>query len=91
MRCGTHCKSLFGDTITVAGLVTGGDLLKQLQGRNLGDALLLPDVMLRREGDIFLDDVSLAELSEALQIQIITVPNDGYALLDAVTGREENG
>ncbi|MFR8228980.1 MAG: DUF512 domain-containing protein [Anaeromassilibacillus sp.] len=81
----------FGDTITVAGLVTGGDLLKQLQGRNLGDALLLPDVMLRREGDIFLDDVSLEELSEALQIQIITVPNDGYALLDAVTGREENG
>ena len=47
--------------------------------------------MLRREGDIFLDDVSLEELSEALQIQIITVPNDGYALLDAVTGREENG
>ena len=48
-------------------------------------------VMLRREGDIFLDDVSLEELSEALQIQIITVPNDGYALLDAVVGREEHG
>ncbi|MFR8530952.1 MAG: DUF512 domain-containing protein, partial [Anaeromassilibacillus sp.] len=66
-------NDFFGDTITVAGLVTGGDLLKQLQGRELGDALLLPDVMLRREGDIFLDDVSLEELSEALQIQIITV------------------
>lgn len=84
-------NDFFGDTITVAGLVTGGDLLKQLQGRELGDALLLPDVMLRREGDIFLDDVSLEELSEALQIQIITVPNDGYALLDAVVGREEHG
>lgn len=84
-------NNFFGDTITVAGLVTGGDLLAQLHGRELGDALLLPDVMLRREGDIFLDDVSLEELSEALQIQIITVPNDGYALLDAVTGREENG
>lgn len=84
-------NNFFGDTITVAGLVTGGDLLKQLQGRELGDALLLPDVMLRREGDIFLDDVSLEELSEALQIQIITVPNDGYALLDAVVGREEHG
>ena len=84
-------NDFFGDTITVAGLVTGGDLLNQLQGRELGDALLLPDVMLRREGDIFLDDVSLEELSEALQIQIITVPNDGYALLDAVVGREEHG
>ena len=84
-------NDFFGDTITVAGLVTGGDLLKQLRGRELGDALLLPDVMLRREGDIFLDDVSLEELSEALQIQIITVPNDGYALLDAVVGREEHG
>ncbi len=84
-------NDFFGDTITVAGLVTGGDLLKQLRGRDLGDALLLPDVMLRREGDIFLDDVSLEELSEALQIQIITVPNDGYALLDAVVGREEHG
>ncbi len=84
-------NDFFGDTITVAGLVTGGDLLKQLQGRELGDALLLPDVMLRREGDIFLDDVSLEELSEALQIQIITVPNNGYALLDAVVGREEHG
>lgn len=84
-------NDFFGDTITVAGLVTGGDLLNQLRGRELGDALLLPDVMLRREGDIFLDDVSLEELSEALQIQIITVPNDGYALLDAVVGREEHG
>ncbi len=84
-------NDFFGDAITVAGLVTGGDLLKQLRGRELGDALLLPDVMLRREGDIFLDDVSLEELSEALQIQIITVPNDGYALLDAVVGREEHG
>ena len=84
-------NDFFGDTITVAGLVTGGDLLKQLRGRELGDALLLPDVMLRREGDIFLDDVSLEELSEALQIQIITVPNNGYALLDAVVGREEHG
>ena len=84
-------NDFFGDTITVAGLVAGGDLLNQLRGRELGDALLLPDVMLRREGDIFLDDVSLEELSEALQIQIITVPNDGYALLDAVVGREEHG
>lgn len=80
----------FGDTITVAGLVTGGDLLQQLKGRELGDVLLLPDVMLRREGDIFLDDVSLEGLSKDLQIQIVTVPNDGYALLDAVAGRKEH-
>ena len=81
----------FGETITVAGLITGGDLREQLRDRELGDALLLPDVMLRREGDIFLDDVSLEELSEALRIKIIIIPNDGYSLLDAVTGREYYG
>ena len=54
----------FGERINVAGLITGGDLKKQLRGRDLGQELLLPAVMLRREGDLFLDDVSLGELEE---------------------------
>lgn len=83
-------NDFFGDTINVTGLVTGGDILKQLRGKDLGDALLVPAVMLRHEGDIFLDDVSLKDLENELHTAVITVPNDGYELLDAVVGSEEN-
>lgn len=76
----------FGPLITVAGLVTGSDLLAQLTVRELGDELLIPTVMLRREGDLFLDDVSLDNVSKELRIPVHPVPNDGYRLLDAILG-----
>ena len=79
-------NDFFGDTINVAGLVTGGDIIRQLRGRELGDVLLIPSVMLRREGDVFLDDVSLEDLSRELRIKVLPVKNDGYELLDAVVG-----
>ena len=82
-------NDFFGHNITVAGLVTGGDIIRQLRGADLGDALLIPSVMLRREGDVFLDDVSVGELSRALRVRVIPVKNDGYELLDAVIGRDE--
>ncbi|HEX3038394.1 MAG TPA: DUF512 domain-containing protein [Oscillospiraceae bacterium] len=81
----------FGDTINVTGLVTGGDIIKQLSGKDLGDALLVPTVMLRHEGDIFLDDVSLDDVSKALNVKIIPVANDGFELLDAVVGSDTVG
>ena len=80
-------NDFFGETITVAGLVTGTDLIRQLKGRNLGDALLIPEVMLRHEGDLFLDDVSLVEVEEKLGVPVIPVRNEGQCLLDAVLGR----
>lgn len=76
----------FGATITVAGLVTGSDLSAQLGDKSLGEELLLPAVMLRHEGDLFLDSLSLDELSRTLHVPIRTVPNDGFALLDALLG-----
>lgn len=81
-------NEFFGKTITVAGLVTGGDLIKQLRGRELGDQLLIPLCMLRREGDLFLDDVSLQEVTDALHVPVRVVPNDGQQLLDAMLGSE---
>lgn len=81
-------NNFFGDTINVTGLVTGGDIIKQLSGKKLGDALILPKVMLRHEGDIFLDDVSLEDVSKALNIKIIPVANDGHELLDAIVGSD---
>ena len=79
----------FGHTITVAGLVTGKDLLAQLAGRDLGEELLIPSVMLRHEQDKFLDDVTLEEAKAALGVPIRTVENDGFILLAAFLGEEE--
>ncbi len=83
-------NNFFGHTINVTGLLTGGDIIDQLKGMDLGDELILPNVMLRREGDIFLDDVSLDDLRRELQTKITVVPNDGYGLLNAILGSENN-
>lgn len=77
----------FGETVDVAGLLTGSDLLAALKGEDLGERLLISATMLRHGGDVFLDDVSLAELSEALGVPVVPVRPDGAELLDAVVGR----
>ena len=60
----------FGERITVAGLVTGQDLKEQLSGKRLGKALLLPCNMFRSQEEVFLDDMTLDELKDALQSEI---------------------
>ena len=69
----------------MAGLITGQDLKKQLKDVDLGDKLLLPCHMLRSGEDVFLDDVTVSELSEYLQIPIEIVDSDGAVLLNHVT------
>ena len=81
-------NDFFGHTIDVAGLITGGDLIRQLQGRPLRRRLLIPQVMLRHGGDVFLDDVTPAQVEQALGVQLVPVINDGEALFRAVTGRD---
>lgn len=73
----------FGETINVAGLVTGGDLIRQLAGK-AADILLIPDVMLRHEQDRFLDDVTPEEVENALGIRLKAVAVDGDSLVDAL-------
>ncbi|HEY9696562.1 MAG TPA: TIGR03279 family radical SAM protein [Trichocoleus sp.] len=63
----------WGQDISVTGLLTGQDILTALQGRDLGDAILLPSVMLKHDDDRFLDDMTLSELSEQLQTPICKV------------------
>ncbi len=79
-------NDFFGHTITVAGLVTGGDILRQLDGIHC-ERILIPDIMLRREGDRLLDDVTPETLSETLGVRIEVVGNDGAALLDSLLER----
>ncbi|NCJ06513.1 TIGR03279 family radical SAM protein [Synechococcales cyanobacterium C] len=67
------CSHYWGQTLTVTGLLTGQDLLQGLQNRDLGDALLLPTVMLRHGTTQFLDDLTVADLQAALQVPIVLV------------------
>ena len=79
---------LFGEMITVAGLICGNDFYNALKDKNLGEEILIPAVSLRREGDMFLDDVTLKELSEKLKIKVTPVHNDGYEFINKITGKE---
>ena len=80
-------NDFFGEKITVSGLITGGDLIRQLKGKDLGERLLLPCNMVRSEEDVFLDDVTLAEVEEALQVRADIVKSSGQDLIDAILGR----
>ena len=60
----------WGQEQVVTGLLTGSDLLEGLAGRDLGDCLLLPRVMLRQGEDVFLDDCTLEELRQALPVPV---------------------
>ena len=81
-------NDFFGHEITVAGLITGQDLIAQLRGKDLGDELLLPDVLLKFHEDVFLDDVTLSEVQEALGVPITMAGSDGYELLRCMLGEE---
>ncbi len=83
-------NNFFGGEINVSGLITGGDLIEQLRGRNLGQALLITTAMLRHDGDLFLDDKSVDDVENALKVRLIPVENDGFKLLDAILDRKEN-
>lgn len=81
-------NDFFGHTIDVAGLITGGDLIAQLKGRDLGERLLIPVNMLRHGGDVFLDDVRVPDVEAALGVPVTVVEQDGFDLLDAILGRK---
>lgn len=70
-------NEFFGESITVAGLLTGKDLYKQLRGKELGRVLFLPVSMLRHERDKFLDDTTPGWLESRLGVRIIFTENDG--------------
>lgn len=74
----------FGESVTVSGLVTGGDLIDQLRGRALGARLLIPVNMLRHGEDVFLDDVTLKDVEDALNTQIVPVNQDGFDLCEKI-------
>ena len=79
-------NDFFGKSITVAGLLTGGDMASQLEGKELGELLLFPENALRADGDLFLDDMSPEELTERLGVLATPGHNDGAQFIRDVLG-----
>ena len=76
----------FGETITVAGLLTGKDISEQLAGKALGDCLLIPENTLRAGEDTLLDDMTVSQLSQLLGVPVIPSANDGVGFICSVLG-----
>lgn len=79
-------NEFFGENITVAGLITGIDLYRQLKDKELGDTLYLTKSMLRNDGDMFLDSMTPEELSEKLGVRIEFISNDGFEFVETLLG-----
>lgn len=79
-------NNFFGGKITVTGLITGQDIIEQLKGKDLGEELLISSSMLRHEGDMFLDSVTVQEVEEVLNVNLRVVDSDGWALMSALCG-----
>ena len=74
----------FGEQITVSGLLTGQDIIEQLRGKPLGSKLLLPCNLLRSGEEVFLDDITLAQMENALQVKIDIVKSSGQDLVSCL-------
>ena len=80
-------NDFFGEKITVSGLITGQDIISQLKGKNLGSCLLLPCSMMKADEDVFLDDYTVKDVSEALQVRIDIVKSSGQDLIDSIRNK----
>ena len=79
----------FGESVTVAGLISGGDIAAQLKGKLISSALLIPDTMLKADSNIFLDDLTVAALEKELStpenyVKVIPTAVNGEKFLQAI-------
>jgi putative radical SAM enzyme (TIGR03279 family) len=77
-------NNFFGETITVSGLITGGDLVDQVRGSEEYDAVFIPKSMMKRDEDIFLDNMTFGQASEFLMNRLRLVPVDGREFLESI-------
>ena len=81
-------NDFFGENITVAGLITGQDIIAQLKGKELGDALLLPVAMFKSGEELLLDDLTREDIEKTLQVKVNIVKSSGQDFIDAVLMQE---
>ena len=79
-------NKLLGKMITVSGLLCGRDIADALDEIELGEELLIPPNCLRSEGDMFLDDMTVTELSKELGVKVTANGTGGDDLLFALLG-----
>ena len=76
-------NKFFGERVTVAGLVTGKDLIDQIVSDGIGDYLVIPSVMMKKEEAVFLDDITLEDISGCLKTRVAAVEGPGQ-LVDVI-------
>lgn len=81
-------NEFFGGGVNVSGLVVGRDLINQLKDKELGDELLISSAMLRYENDLFLDNTSVEDVENELNIKLSPVNNNGEELLYKIISKE---
>ena len=77
-------NAFFGGHVTVTGLLTGSDIIRELSGKNLGDKLLLCKSMFKAGTDLMLDGITVRDLQEKLKVDIQMVDTNGQAFIDAL-------
>jgi len=79
-------NKFFGEKVTVAGLITGQDIISALQEKELGEFLFIPSSMLKHGEEIFLDDISIEDIERKLKVKVCSVKPKAYDLIDNVRG-----
>ena len=74
----------FGETVTVAGLITAGDIIEQLKGVKLPEEVIIPSCMLKEFDTVFLDGITLDELRQKLNTKVLVSAVDGECLIDTI-------
>ncbi|MPM88718.1 hypothetical protein SDC9_135822 [bioreactor metagenome] len=78
-------NNFFGETITVSGLLTATDLIDQLKNEDLGEALYITRSMMNADEEIFLENITLKELEEKLNLEVVPCENEGTDVVDKIT------
>ena len=82
-------NEFFGKSVTVAGLLTGGDIARALDACGDCDVVLLPSVMFRSGTEVFLDDMTKTQLEEKTGKKVVIVPVDGECFIRALEGKKD--
>lgn len=77
-------NEFWGETITVSGLITAQDIIKQTEGKERGETLYITRSMLKADELIFLDDVTLEQLEEILGNEVVPCENEGHDFVDKI-------
>ena len=77
-------NDFFGEDITVTGLLTGQDIVRQLKEKEVGKYLLIPDCVLRSKELVLLDDMTVSDLEKALQVSVGIVKSNGCEFIASI-------